>query len=166
MQPIYIYPGTFCPPHYGHAAIAREAAKLLGKVIVICSVNPVKKDKVFFTPDECKKMWQTYDLGPDIDIITLDEFLKKWDRSTPAVMVRGIRDNNDIIYENDVILYNCREFGVRHYHYVLCEKEFENMSSTKARAAALSGNRAALLKLVNEQVASLMLERAKTISNK
>lgn len=164
MTPIYIYPGTFCPPHYGHIAIAKEAARLLGKVIVICSVNPVKKDRVFFTPAECTQMWQTYGLGPDIEVTTLDDFLKKWDRNIPAVMVRGIRDNNDIIYENDVILYNCKEFGVRHYHYVLCEKKFEQISSTKARAAALAGNRAALLELVNEQVASLMLERAKNIS--
>ncbi len=164
MNPIYIYPGTFCPPHYGHIAIAKETARLLGKVIVICSINPVKKDKVFFTPAECAQMWQTYDLGPDIEVVTLDEFLKKWNRAIPSVMVRGIRDNNDIIYENDVILYNCQEFGIRHYHYVLCEKKFNNISSTKARAAALAGDRAALLELLNDTVAAAMLERAKAIS--
>jgi len=111
-------------------------------------------------------MWRTYDLGPDIEVTTLNEYLKNWDRATPAVMVRGIRDNNDIIYENDVILYNCEKFGVRHYHYVLSEDQYRNISSTKARAAALAGNRAALQKLVNGNIASLMLDRVKNTAHR
>jgi len=160
LSPIYIYPGTFCPPHYGHIAIAQEVANLLGKVIVICSVNPVKKDKVIFTPAECARLWRTYDLGKNIEVTTLEMFLKSWDRQIPTVMVRGIRDQNDIIYENEVILYNCQEFGVRHYHYVLCQDQYRQISSTKARAMARAGDKIQLLQLVNEEVARQLLERA------
>ena len=163
MEPLYIYPGTFCPPHYGHVAVAKEAAKLFGKVIVICSVNPVKKDRIIFTPQECKEMWQTYNLGKNIEIVTLDEFLEKWNRSAPTVMVRGIRDNNDIIYENDVMLYNFGKFGLRNYHYILCQKQFEKMSSTAVRAAALGNNIAALGQFVNQEIAARLLERASII---
>lgn len=111
MKPIYIYPGTFCPPHYGHVAIAKEAAALFGGLTVICSVNPVKEEKNLFTLEECKKMWQTYDLGPDIEVATLDEFLERDDGSL-KIMVRGIRDDKDIKFENDVILYNRNHFGI------------------------------------------------------
>ena len=157
MKPIYIYPGTFCPPHYGHVAIAKEAAALFGKITVICSVNPVKEEKNLFTPEECKKMWQTYDLGPDIEVTTLDDFLKKEDNSL-KVMVRGIRDKKDIIFENDVVLYNRDHFGIRHYHYILSRKEFEKMSSTRARQAVRANDRVILDQLVNQKIAAMMLE--------
>jgi len=145
--------------------MAKEAARLLGKVIVICSVNPVKKDKVFFTPDECKKMWKTYDLGQNIDVVTLEEFLAGWNRAIPLVIVRGIRNNNDIIYENNVILHNCKEFGVRHYHYVLCEDQFKKMSSSAVRTATLGNDAATLGQMVNPEIAGRLLERASHILN-
>lgn len=156
---MYIYPGTFCPPHYGHIAVAKEAVAVFGKITVICSVNPVKEGKMPFDPKECKKMWKSYDLGKNIDVVTLDEFLANRDNSVTTIMIRGIRNDNDIKYENSVILYNCENYGVRHYHYILSRKEFENMSSTKARLAAKSGDLAELEKLVNAGTSAKMLER-------
>lgn len=161
MKTIYIYPGTFCPPHFGHVAVAKEAAAIFGKVIVICSVNPVKEGKMPFTPKDCKKMWQTYDLGQNIEIVTLDEFLADRDKTAVTVMVRGIRNNNDIKYENDVILYNCKNFGVRHYHYILCEGKFSRISSTRARLAAKNSDRAEIEKLANKDIANRMLANPK-----
>jgi pantetheine-phosphate adenylyltransferase len=161
MEPIYIYPGTFCPPHYGHVAIAKEAAAMFGKITVICSVNPVKEEKNIFSPEECAKMWQSYDLGSGIEVTTLDEFLKLGN-GAPKVMVRGIRDDNDIKYEDAVILYNCGKFGIRHYHYILCEKGFETMSSTRARRAAAAGDLAELSRLVNPKITTMVIGKIKT----
>jgi hypothetical protein len=104
-------------------------------------------------------MWKSYDLGKNIDVVTLDEFLANRDNSVTTIMIRGIRNDNDIKYENSVILYNCENYGVRHYHYILSRKEFENMSSTKARLAAKSGDLAELEKLVNAGTSAKMLER-------
>lgn len=165
MEPLYIYPGTFCPPHYGHIAIAKEASNIFGKIFIICSTNPVKKDRIFFTPQECKEMWQTYNLNRNIEVTTLDEFLKNWNKNIPTVIVRGIRDQNDIIYENDVILYNCKEFGVRHYHYILCQEQFRTFSSTAVRNAAISNDMATLGKLVNPEIAARLIERVSSILN-
>ena len=159
MKKVYIYPGTFCPPHHGHAALANRAAAAFGNVLVICSVNPVKKEKNIFTPEECKKMWQTYGLRRGVKIATLDEFLKKRSQNDMTVMIRGIRDNNDIIYENAVMIYNRDNFGVNHYHYIIGDKEFEKFSSTAVRAAAESGNQEKLNKLVNPQTAALILAK-------
>jgi hypothetical protein len=74
-------------------------------------------------------------------------------------MIRGIRDNNDIIYENAVMIYNRDNFGVNHYHYIIGDKEFEKFSSTAVRAAAESGNQEKLNKLVNPQIAALILAK-------
>ena len=159
MKKTYIYPGTFCPPHYGHVALAREAAAAFGQVTVVCSINPVKEEKNIFTPEECKEMWQTYGLGGNIRVVTLDEFLKERGEKDMVVMIRGIRDNNDIIYENNVMIYNRDNFGITHYHYIIGDKLYEKMSSTAVRTAAKNGNLAKLNELVNAQVAAKMIEK-------
>jgi len=159
MKKIYVYPGTFCPPHYGHVALANRAAEAFGKILVICSVNPVKEEKNIFTPEECKKMWQTYKLGKGVKVATFNEFMEKWNKKDALVMIRGIRDNNDIIYENAVMIYNRDRFGVNHYHYIIGAKEFEKFSSTAARTAAEAGDREKLNKLVNLQTAALTLAK-------
>jgi len=154
MKKVYIYPGTFCPPHHGHIALAKRAAEALDEILVVCSVNPVKEEKNIFTPEECKEMWQTYDLGGNIKVATLEEFLKKRGESDIVVMIRGIRDNNDIIYENAVMIYNRDNFGIIHYHYIIGDKEFEKFSSTAVRAAARAGDGQKLNEFVNPQVAA------------
>jgi pantetheine-phosphate adenylyltransferase len=159
MKKIYIYPGTFCPPHFGHIALAKEAAAAFGEITVVCSVNPVKKEKIFFTPDECRDLWQTYDLGENIKILTLDDFLKVRNPKDTVIMIRGIRNNNDIIYENAVMIYNRDNFGITHYHYIIADKFFEKMSSTAARSAAKNGDLKKLGRLVNRKVVSKAIER-------
>jgi pantetheine-phosphate adenylyltransferase len=159
MKKVYIYPGTFCPPHYGHVALAKEAAAAFGEITVVCSVNPVKEEKNIFTPDECKAMWQTYDLGGKIKVATLEEFLKDRAQKDLVIMIRGIRDNNDIIYENNVMIYNRDNFGVTHYHYIIAAKIFEKMSSTAARFAAKNNDQKKLNELVNLPVAARMMKK-------
>lgn len=159
MKKTYIYPGTFCPPHFGHIALAKEAAAAFGGITIICSINPVKEEKTLFTPEECKAMWQTYDLGGNIDVMTLDDFLKIRDPDEMVIMIRGIRDNNDIIYENNVMIYNRDNFGITHYHYMIADKNYSQMSSTAARSAAKNNNLPKLGELVNREVASKMIEK-------
>jgi pantetheine-phosphate adenylyltransferase len=159
LKKIYIYPGTFCPPHYGHVALVRKAAAAFGSVTVVCSVNPIKKEKNIFTPDECKEMWQTYDLGKNIKVVTLEDFLKSRDQEVMVIMIRGIRDNNDIIYENNVMIYNRDNFGITHYHYIIGDKAYEKMSSTAVRTAAKNHDLAKLNELANAQVAAKMIEK-------
>lgn len=159
MKKVYIYPGTFCPPHFGHVALAKEVAAAFGGITVVCSVNPVKGEKAVFTPEECRDLWLTYGLGANIEVMTLDEFLKVRDPEDLVIMIRGIRDNNDIIYENAVMIYNRDNFGITHYHYVIADKVYEKMSSTAARFAAKNNDLKKLGGLVNQKVASKMIER-------
>jgi len=153
MKKIHIYPGTFCPPHYGHVELAKAAAKTFGKIFVVCSNNPVKGEKTAFYPEECVKMWKTYSLGKDIKVLTFDEFMKKWNKKDILIMIRGIRNDDDIVYENDILKYNRDHYGVMHYHYIIANHNFRELSSTAVCDAAKSGDIDKLMKMVNREVA-------------
>lgn len=60
---IYIYPGTFSPPTWGHMHIVEKAYELIKDarypITIICSVNP-DKGRNWFTPEESKELWQSY----------------------------------------------------------------------------------------------------------
>ena len=156
----YVYPGTFCPPHYGHADIARRIASIAGKVTVICSVNP-EKNNVWFTPQECKEMWKAYALGDNVEIMTFDEF--EWAGKGTIVMVRGIRDEKDLAFEKQVLEYNRKEYGIENYHYIISRQRYLDFSSTKARLMAVNGDVGELEKVVDPRIAAKMIERAKTV---
>ncbi|MCU0653184.1 MAG: adenylyltransferase/cytidyltransferase family protein [Candidatus Pacebacteria bacterium] len=161
MKKIYIYPGTFCPPHYGHAELAKEAAKMFGKITVVCSANPLKGDRPVFSPKDCVEMWKTYKPGRNIKVTTIDEFLKKRGKKDALVMIRGIRNDDDIVYENDILRYNRDNYGITHYHYIIANPRFRDMSSTAIWEAARAGNDKELKSLVTKKVAEKVAEYIK-----
>jgi len=164
MKTRFVYPGSFCPPTYGHAAIAKKAAELFGEVTVICSENPDKKE-AWFTPEECKAMWQTYDLCPQIKVVTFANPDPQGKEKTNTVMIRGIRDDRDLDYEKDVVLFNKKHYGIMNYVYILSEDAFKNISSTSARKAAEELDLQTLGRQVSPMVVSKMLEKALGIKN-
>jgi pantetheine-phosphate adenylyltransferase len=163
MKTYFIFPGTFSPPTYGHVAIANKAAKLFGNVTVVCSKNP-DKDGSWFGPEECKQMWQTYELCPKVRVKTFNELKLNGEKSM-LVMVRGIRDDKDLEYEKEVVLFNFRQFGITNFAYILCDDDFKNVSSTNARKAAENLDFMELAKQVSPMIASKMLERVLQIKN-
>jgi pantetheine-phosphate adenylyltransferase len=165
MKAIYIYPGTFCPPHWGHVRIAREAAQVFGEITVICSKNPDKTGTNWFTPKQCKEMWITYDLWPAVRVVTLDEFIRSKIKAQ-LVMIRGIRDNRDLKHEDEVVAYNHERYGITHFHYIFAKKEYQEISSTAARENAKNQDLAGLIKTVNPWIAKQMLKKARTIAKK
>ncbi len=76
MEPVYIYPGTFCPATYGHARIAKRLGDMFPEVFIVCSENPDKKNRLF-TPAEAKALWCSYDLPKNVLVDTLEEFLTR-----------------------------------------------------------------------------------------
>jgi len=161
MKPTYVYPGTFCPPHIGHVQIAKEAAKRFGQVTVVCSVNPDKAGANWFTPDECKEMWMAHNLGPAVKVMTFDEFMAAKPQA-PIVMVRGIRDRNDMAHEKKVEDYNRRHHNIKHFRYIKAQNGFERVSSTAVRKAAMEHDFPAVAEMTqNERIARMVIEKAK-----
>lgn len=162
MKVVHAGPGTYCPAHLGHVNIAERVAKTVGKVIMVCSVNN-GKEQPWFTPEECKAMWQTYDLGENIIVMTFDEFMAQHTADETIVMVRGIRDEKDLEFEKGILEQNRRDYGIEQYHYVIAEERFKKFSSTKARKLAMKGNFKKLARMTNPTIAALMIAKAKQI---
>jgi pantetheine-phosphate adenylyltransferase len=163
MKPFFVYPGSFCPPTYGHVAIANKAAELFGEITVICSENP-EKEKAWFSTQECKEMWLTYNLNPQVKVATFGNPPPK-EKDRPVVMVRGIRDDRDLEYEKSVVLYNKEHFNIMNYAYILSDEAHKDISSSAARQAALNFDTAVLGRQVSPMVLARMLEKALNIKN-
>ncbi len=156
MKPIYIYPGSFNPPTYGHVEIAKRITNLVGEVTVICSSNPDKEDS-WFTPEECKEMWQSYSLCPNIKVKTFEESISEDNDLKNFVMVRGIRDVKDLDYEKEVVLFNYKNFGIVNYFYMISDGNYKHISSTSARKLAENLGMNGLKTQVSDFVADKML---------
>ena len=164
MKPFFIYPGSFCPPTYGHVEIANRTAALFGKVTVLCSANP-DKEKTWFSQEECAEMWQTYNLPQNVAITTFKEFNGTIRNRPSIVMIRGVRDDRDLDYEKEVVMLNYRKFGIVNYLYVLNYGEYNGVSSTIARNLAHNLDIIKLSTHVSPLILTRIIEKTLDIRN-
>lgn len=160
VETVCVYPGSFCPPTYGHLEIINKAAELFQKVIVICSVNQEKKEP-WFTPEECKEMWLAgYDLPDNVEINTLTEFLVREIEPKMIVMIRGLRDESDADEEKKIMIFNWKKFEITKFFFIITDEEFRSVSSSAARKAAEEVNLVHLSVLVSPFVTRRLLEKS------
>lgn len=89
---IAIYPGSFNPWHEGHADILNKALMVFDKVIVAQGINSDKEvPEILYL--------QGYD--ERVDVVHFTGTLKEYldDRKDISVIVKGLRNGNDLIYE-------------------------------------------------------------------
>lgn len=186
MSPIYIYPGTFSPPTFGHLHIVEKALKLVEayheELTVICSVNP-GKDRNWFSAEESKKLWSSYlkkirkkaaakwkeftakDHYPGtapmpVKVKTLAEFINKPKyKASDLVMIRGIRGERDLEEEKKVVLYNKKHFNISNFLYICADPEYHEISSTHVRELVSQGKFVQITKMVSPEVFGALLER-------
>lgn len=163
---IWVYPGSFCPPTYGHLRLIERVVEIFPNLIVVCSNDSDKKDR-WFSMAECKKMWESYGLpaGKNVLIQTLNEFMRRKEDPSRIVVVRGIRDDSDWEREKQVANLNRRQFGIHRYFYLLSENKYETVSSSRARAMAKNLEIESLHWFVSPFVISALLEKALKIKN-
>lgn len=164
MKSIYVFPGTFSPPTYGHVDIVQQAIKIFPEVIIVCSKNP-NKDKAQFTQKECKKLWKTYKLPSGVKIVTFDEFQTLKIDPERMVMIRGIRNSEDEKHEKEIMMYNKKNFNITKFFYIFGKKEHLKISSSSARKHAKEMNLEALSKEVSPVVVSSLIEKTTNIKN-
>lgn len=158
---IYVYPGTFFPPTFGHLEIVKKAALLFGELYVVCSENPDKAGKTMFTPEECAKLWSFYALPENVRVVTLKELTGAGIDFKNVVMVRGVRDDRDFEYEKRVIMGNFNELGIDKYFVIVSEEKFKTVSSTLARKLARANNPVDLCNVVAPEVMEILIEKYK-----
>jgi pantetheine-phosphate adenylyltransferase len=164
MKAIYVYPGSFCPPTYGHVRLVERAAELFEKIFVVCSANPDKED-YWFSAEERVAMWKSYDLPENVAVETLESFsARKFDRKL-LVLVRGLRDEKDFDDEKKVIALNKERFGIDNYFHILAEENFKEISSSVARESAKKLELEKLSKFVSPFVLTRLLEKVLEIEN-
>ena len=134
------YAGSFCPPTYGHAHILEKYLQNHASIVVVCSRNPNKDDN-WFTPEQCKQMWEIYireiilRKRAYISVHTYDE-IKHWALIGPLTMIRGLRSEEELVNEVDVLKLNPL---FDQFIYVRSDPEMKDISSTKARKLLASG---------------------------
>jgi len=163
MKPLYVYPGSFCPPTRGHLEVVRQAAEMFEQVIVLCSTNE-EKDSRWFTEQECVELWQTYALPANVKVLTLAQLLELNPDLSSIIMIRGIRDESDLDYEKTVVLANFKQFGMNKFLYLVTSQEFCNISSSAARKAAQTQDLQALSELVSSGVATRLMEKVQALT--
>lgn len=157
-NPIYVYPGRFCPPTYGHANIVKRAAELFPEVYVICSVNPDKNNDIF-RPEESKALWEAYNLPDNVIITTLDEFMSLNRDNSRVIIIRGIRNYADLKDEEKVMALNKAKFGIDKYFYFVSETGLEEISASKAREMAANLELEKLSEYVAPMIVTKLIER-------
>lgn len=106
---IALFPGSFDPITNGHVETAKKAAKMFDKVFVVAMTNTSKK--YLFTAKERAEFAR--DALKDVSNI---EVLEKPDMLTvnlahelhAKVMVRGVRNSSDFLYEQEIAGINKR----------------------------------------------------------
>ena len=130
--------GSFDPLTKGHMALLDEALTKYDEVVVALLVNEQKQ--YFFTPEERVKIAESavedkkgvrvvYSEGTAVDTA-------KGEGAT--IFVRGVRDDKDMVYEQEMREYNLTHGGID--TDIIKVDGFEEISSTLVREEIASGN--------------------------
>lgn len=144
MKTLAIYPGSFSPFTIGHKNIVDKASAIFGKenVVVAMGINPAKvsttqiADYIKAASKESSRLSEK--LGTKI--ITYDVFLhqlvESYEKEYNVVIIRGLRNGEDLDYEvNQIRFMDELKTGKKlNICFLMCDKEFEHISSSSIRA--------------------------------
>jgi len=164
MKPLYAYPGSFCPPTWGHFSIVEKAAAIFPEVTIVCSRNGDKSDN-WFTERECRELWRAYPLPPHVHVATFGDFVLNRPDMSQVVMIRGIRSEDDYEHEKQVMSLNFSRFKIDKYFFIMSEDGFREISSTKVRQAVSELRLKELARYVAPLVVTKILERVLGLKN-
>lgn len=136
--------GSFDPITNGHVDIARRAAKLFDYVIVLVANNEEKQ--YMFSAEERVEIAQAALAEiPNVTVDICTGYVADYAKAHDAdAFVRGIRDGNDVAYEQDMADRNFGYCG-RDTVLLFAKPEYHAVSSTAARASLQAGEGAETL---------------------
>ena len=122
---IGVYSGSFNKLHIGHYNILQKSERIFDKVIIARGINTDKKNEIHDLPEILKyHQIEKYDglLTDFIDSLGYE-----------VVLIRGLRNSND--FENEKIQYQYLQDLKPDLNVVniICDKEFEHISSSAIR---------------------------------
>ena len=132
MKKTAIIPGSFDPMTKGHAALIDAASQIFERVVVAVCVNFDKKS--LFSPEQRLEIAKKTLEGKErTEVILHTGWLYDLVSSIPdSVLVKGVRNAQDLEYENKMAEFNFEKCGV-HTLYLPSQGEFFDLSSTEVR---------------------------------
>ena len=131
MERIALFPGSFNPFTKGHANIVNRALTLFDKVIIGIGINSEKPQEGI--KENLKQIEDAYSNEPRVKVITYTtltaDVVKK---ENATCIIRGIRNDVDLKYENEIAQVNYTLFNVETV-FLLASPELKEISSSIVR---------------------------------
>ncbi|WP_166987478.1 pantetheine-phosphate adenylyltransferase [Canibacter zhoujuaniae] len=136
MTSIAVVPGSFDPVTFGHLDVIERAATIFDEVHVVVVHNPDKKPLLSLTSriDLIRTAVEKFDTAAKI-VVTgwQDGLLVEYCKQVGAtVLVKGVRNQQDIGYETQMVLMNRSLAGIETM-FVLPDPAFSAVSSSLVR---------------------------------
>lgn len=135
-----LIPGSFDPPTRGHEALVRRACGIFDRVTVGLFVNP-DKEYLFSEEERLAFLHAICDKYPNVSVISDRGMVADYARAHAVdALCKGIRNEADLAYENEMAKYNLAH-GVPTL-YLYAETGTTDVSSTAVREALAQGKEA------------------------
>lgn len=103
---ICVYPGSFDPITKGHLNIIERASKIFDKVIVLVSINP-KKHYLFNLDEKVNMIERCVKHLSNVEVSYTEGMVTSFaDKVKAAVILRGLRNQNDYQNELEISYFN------------------------------------------------------------
>ena len=135
MKTLAIYAGSFNPFHIGHLNIVEKAEKIFGEgnVLIAIGVNPEKSKSEGLLSRASEISSKT---GRPVEVYTtfLHELVeKKESEGYKVVLVRGLRNGDDLAYEDNQLKFINDFKKDIDVVFFRCDEEFQHISSSAIR---------------------------------
>ncbi|KRL63497.1 pantetheine-phosphate adenylyltransferase [Lactobacillus psittaci] len=135
-----IFPGSFDPVTNGHLETIKKAARLFEKVYVVVMTN-TKKKYLFSSQDRWNFIFDEVKDWPNVEVLIRDEDLTvSVARKLGArVIVRGLRNSKDFIYEQEMASLNSKLAPEIETVFLLTSAENSVIASSMVKEVAQFG---------------------------
>lgn len=127
-----ILPGSYDPVTLGHLDIIKRASEMYEEVFVVVFINPEKNYTFSLSDRVSMLMLATEDLSNVLVSFSLGRVVDYMREHNIEKIIKGIRNDDDLVYERAQEEYNFRHGGYP-TEYLYSKEEFLTISSTLAR---------------------------------
>ena len=134
-----VFAGSFDPLTLGHVHIVKKALLSFEKVIVLLAVNKDKK-YLYDRYTRQKMLDKTFENYENVEVDYTDGLLIDYLKERSIVNnVRGIRNQNDFDYEQEMYKWNSARYPEIKNVYINCDSDFALTSSTAVKEKLANG---------------------------